>query len=50
MEVLDKSQELGFFCAVGSYQMCHTLLLLLVQCSSLVELQWNILDGVKEEF
>ncbi|RMC10535.1 hypothetical protein DUI87_13340 [Hirundo rustica rustica] len=29
---------------------CHTLLLLLVQCSSSVKLQWNVLDGMKEEF
>lgn len=51
MKLLDKSQELGyFFCAFGSYQACHTLLLLLVQCSSSVKLQWNILDGMKEEF
>lgn len=57
MKLLDKSQELVvvfvvffFFCAVGSYQECHTLLLLLVQCSSSVQLQWNILDGMKEEF
>lgn len=39
-----------FFVLLGSYQACHALLLLLVQCSSSVKLQWNILDGMKEQF
>lgn len=54
MKLLNKFQELGFFffffVLLGSYQACHTLLLLLVQCSSSVKLQWNILDGMKEQF